>query len=152
MAMKLGFAGKLYVGNPGADGAEPTTYSELKNVKDVSINLSRDRADVTTRAAQGYKVEVATLASLSIEFESIWDSEDAALGIVKSAYFDNSVIWVKALDSGNGSGVKFPASVADFSLNQPLAEAQTVRVTLVPTYHTVGGDYAPPSWVGATEP
>ncbi len=150
MALKLGFAGKLYVGNPATDGAEPTTYSELKNVKDVSINLSRDRADVTTRAAEGYKVEVATLASLSVEFESIWDSEDTALGIVKSAYFNNSVVWVKALDSENGSGVKFPASVADFTLNQPLGEAQTVRITVVPTYHTVAGDYAAPSWVDAT--
>ncbi len=150
MAMKLGFQGSLEVGATGTNGAEPTTYSVLKNVKDVTINLSRDRADVTTRAAQGYKIEVATLASLSVEFESIWDSEDTALGIVKSAYFNNDVVWVKALDSKTGSGVKFPASVADFSLNQPLGEAQTVRITLVPTYHTVAGDYAPPEWVDGT--
>lgn len=148
--MKLGFQGKLLVGAPGADGAEPATYTELKNCKDVTINLSRDRADVTTRAAAGFKVEVATLAGLSVEFESIWDAEDTGLTAIRTAYFDNSVIWVQALDAENGDGVKFPASVADFSLSQPLADAQTVKITLVPTYHTASGDYKAPEWVSAT--
>lgn len=148
--MKLGFQGKLLVGAPGTDGAEPTAYTEMRNCKDVTINLSRDRADVTTRAAAGFKVEVATLAGLSIEFESIWDAEDTGLAAIRTAYFNNSVIWVKALDAENGDGVKFPASVADFTLSQPLADAQTVRITLVPTYHTVGGDYKAPEWVSAT--
>lgn len=149
MALKLGLNGKLYVGAPGTGGAEPTEYTLLNNVKDVTINLDRDKADVTTRSAAGFKVEVGTLANLSIEFDSVWDETDAGLTILFDAFKNNTTVWVKAVDSADAGakGVKFPASVTSFKFNQQLTEAQTVSISVSPTFHTVNGTYAPPQFI-----
>jgi hypothetical protein len=51
-----GFRGET---SPGEAGATGTT--EVKNVKDLSLTLESGDADVTTRAANGWKVSQKTL-------------------------------------------------------------------------------------------
>jgi hypothetical protein len=73
MAVKLGLDAKLYR-NTGTYAAP--VWNEIKNVKDVTLNLEAGEADVTTRGNNGWRATVATLKDGSIEFEMVWDSAD----------------------------------------------------------------------------
>jgi len=74
MATRLGMDAKLYR-NTG-DYATPT-WVEVSNVKDVTLNLEKGEADVTTRANAGWRATVGTLKDASIEFQMVWDTVDA---------------------------------------------------------------------------
>lgn len=139
MAIRLGLEAKLYHGAAGT-----TAASELTNVKDVTLNLETGEADVTTRAAQGWRATIATLKEGSVEFEMIWDTEDAGFSALKNAYFNNTPIALAILDGENGSGLDADFSITNFTRNEPLEEALTVSVTAKPTYST-----RPPAWIDA---
>ncbi|MBT7162271.1 MAG: hypothetical protein HN904_05795, partial [Victivallales bacterium] len=84
MSIKLGMEAKLYYGASGT-----TASTELTNVKDVTLNLESGEADVTTRANAGWRATIGTLKTGSVEFEMIWDSDDAGFTAIKDAYFNN---------------------------------------------------------------
>ncbi|MCC6579871.1 MAG: hypothetical protein IT440_05470 [Phycisphaeraceae bacterium] len=128
---------RLYFGAAGA-----TATSELKNVKDVTLNLETGEADVTTRGNQGWRATVATLKSGSVEFEMVWDTAEPGFSAVKSAYFSNTPIALAILDGENGEGLDADFTVTNFSRSEPLEEAVTVSVTVKPTYSTRA-----PAWV-----
>ena len=62
----LGLEAKLFFGAAGA-----TAATEMKNVKDVTLNMETGEADVTTRAAEGWRLTAATLKEASVEFEMV---------------------------------------------------------------------------------
>jgi predicted secreted protein len=142
MGIKLGMECKLY---HGAAGATATTL--LANVKDLTLNLEKGEADVTTRANQGWRAVVATLKSGSVEFEMVWDTEDAGFAALKNAYFNNTPIALAILDGENGEGLDADFSVTNFTRNEPLEEAVTVNVTVKPTYSTRA-----PAWIEGGTP
>jgi hypothetical protein len=106
--------------------------------------LETGEADVTTRAAQGWRATIATLKEGSVEFEMIWDTEDAGFLALKNSYFNNQPIALAILDGENGSGLDADFSITNFTRNEPLEEALTVSVTAKPTYST-----RPPAWIDA---
>ena len=83
MSLKLGMAAKLYfkVGGVAAAGA----WTELTNVKDVTLSLETGETDVTTRANAGWKATVGTLKEGSVEWEMVWDTVDAGFAAIKNA-------------------------------------------------------------------
>ena len=135
MSIKLGLNAKLY---RNAGTYESPTWNEMTNVKDLTLNLESGEADVTTRGNNGWRATVATLKDGSIEFEMIWDTEDAAFTAIKSAWFAGTSIEFAVMDSGitvDGSqGLRASFSITKFSRNEPLEEAMTVSVTAKPTY------------------
>ena len=72
MAVVLGLDAVLLRGAAGSTGS-----TEVKNVKDLTLNLESGEADVTTRATQGWKASIATLKEASLEFGILYDTEDA---------------------------------------------------------------------------
>jgi hypothetical protein len=140
MSIKLGMEAKLYHGPAGA-----TATTELTNVKDVTLNLESGEADVTTRANAGWRATVGTLKTGSVEFEMIWDSDDAGFAAIKDAYFGNTPIALAILDEENGEGLDADFSITSFSRKEALEEAITVSVTAKPTYSTRA-----PAWVEPT--
>ncbi|MFA7178031.1 MAG: phage tail tube protein [Smithellaceae bacterium] len=130
MAIVLGLDAKLLRGTAGATGA-----TEVKNVKDLTLNLESGEADVTTRATQGWKASVATLKEASLEFGILYDTEDADFAAFQAAYFGNTPIALFVTD-GNGSGLDADWSITGFSMEQNLEEAVTVSVTAKPTAST----------------
>ena len=130
MAIVLGLVAKLLRGTAGATGA-----TEVKNVKDLTLNLESGEADVTTRATQGWKASVATLKEASLEFGILYDTEDADFTAFQAAYFGNTPIALFVTD-GNGSGLDADWSITGFSMEQNLEEAVTVSVTAKPTAST----------------
>ena len=127
MAYKLGLDAKLF---HGAAGSKAST--EMKNVKDVTLNLETGEADITTRAAEGWRITAATLKEASVEFEMVWDTEDSGFTAIQNAYFNNSAISLFVSD-GAGSGLDADFVVTSFSRSEPLEEALTVSVTCKPT-------------------
>lgn len=130
MAIVLGLDAKLLRGIAGATGA-----TEVKNVKDLTLNLESGEADVTTRATQGWKASVATLKEASLEFGILYDTEDADFTAFQAAYFGNTPIALFVTD-GNGSGLDADWSITGFSMEQNLEEAVMVSVTAKPTAST----------------
>jgi predicted secreted protein len=127
MAYKLGLDARLFFGTAGS-----TASSEMTNVKDVTLNLESGEADITTRAAEGWRISAATLKEASLEFEMVWDTQDAGFKAIKNAFFNNSAVALFASD-GDGNGLDADFVVSSFSRSEPLEEALTVSVTCKPT-------------------
>ena len=135
MSVKLGMDAKLYR-NTGT--YETPTWVEITNAKDVNLNLEKGEADVTTRANQGWRATVGTLQDGSVEFEMVWDTDDAGFTAIQEAYFDGTPLEVAVMDgdiaTSGSQGLRATMTVTNFSRNEPLEEAITVSVTLKPTY------------------
>ena len=135
MSTKLGLDAKLYR-NSGTYAAP--SWVEMTNVKDLTLNLESGEADVTTRGNNGWRATVATLKDGSIEFEMVWDTEDAGFEALSAAYFGDTAIGIAAMDGditeAGRRGLWADMAVVDFSREEPLEEALSVKVTLKPTY------------------
>ena len=131
----LGLNCVLYRGEAGQ-----TASTEMKNVKDVEMNLTTGEADITTRAANGWRSYAATLKEASLTFQMNYESDDADLKAIQTAFMNNSAIaFLVGDDKGNGLDADFV--ITEFNIPQPLEEAVTVSVTAKPTLSTRA-----PSW------
>ena len=127
MAYKLGLDAKLFHGPAGA-----TATGEMSNCKDVTLNMETGEADITTRAAKGWRITAATLKEASVEFEMIWDTADAGFNAIQQAYFGNTALSLFVSD-GEGNGLDADFVVTSFSRSEPLEEALKVSVTCKPS-------------------
>ena len=129
MAIKLGLDAKLFRGTAGTQGT-----IEVTNVKDVSLSLESGEADVTTRKAKGWKLSVATLKEASLEITILYDTEDEDFLAFKTAYFTNTPLSLFVTDGDTTAhGLDGDFSVTGFTVDQPLEEAVTVKITAKPT-------------------
>ena len=136
MAIVLGLDAILMRGPAGTTGS-----TEVKNVKDLTLNLESGEADVTTRATKGWRASVATLKEASLEFNILYDTEDEDYNAFADAYFNNAFAdayfnntpMALFVTDGNGTGLDADFSITGFSIEQPLEEALSVSVTAKPT-------------------
>lgn len=138
MSTVLGFNAKLFRGITGGDAE-----TEVKNIKDLTVSLESGEADVTTRAAEGWKASIATLKEASLEFGMLYDTADLDFIAFKSAYLNGTALPLFISD-GAGVGLTADFSITGFSVEQPLEEAMTVSVTAKPTDTTSA---RAPKWV-----
>lgn len=136
MAVVLGLNAKLYRGTAGT-----TAATLLDNVKDVTLTLETGEADVTTRAANGWRITKSTLKTATLEFTMVWNTTDAGFTAIESAFFNGTAIALAALDGSGGSGIDADWNITQFSREEPLEDALTVKVTCKPN-----GDTRNPSW------
>jgi hypothetical protein len=143
MAVRLGLDAKLYR-NTGTIGS--SLWSEVSNVRDVTLNLETGEADVTTRGNDGWRATVGTLKDAGIEFEMVWDTEDSNFAAFKDAFFDGTPIELLVADGNMGDagsqGLRAVCRIITFSRSEALEEAITVSVSAKPTYSA-----SPPEWV-----
>jgi hypothetical protein len=147
MGVKTGMEAKLYYKAGGVAGQGD--WLELTNIKDNTLNLEKGEADVTTRGNNGWKATVGTLKSGSVEFEMVWDPEDAGFAAISAAYFEGTVIGLAILDGAKetGTGLVADFAITNFSRKEPLEEAVSVSVTAKPTYSATA-----PIWMEAGQP
>ena len=135
MGVRLGMEAKLYW-NSGTYAVP--VWEEMGNVKDVTLNLEKGEADVTTRANNGWRATVGTLKEGTIEFEMVWDTADAGFQALKDAYFNDTSIEMAVMDGDitttGSQGLRASFSVTNFSRSEPLEEAIGVSVSLKVTY------------------
>ena len=148
MATRLGMDAKLYR-NTGSFGTP--VWVEIKNVKDVTLNLEKGEADVTTRANGGWRATVGTLKEASIEFQMVWDTDDANFTAIQQAFFGNTPIELAVMDGDmtdpDSEGLRALFEVFNFTRNEALEEAILVDVSVKPTYSA-----NPPAWINGTAP
>ena len=132
---QLGLDAKLFR-NTGTY-ATPS-WTEIGNVRDVTLTLEKGEADVTTRANGGWRATLATLKDASVEFQMVWDTGDAGFAAVRDAYLNNTpldmAVMSGAMSDPDAEGLRAEFDVFSFTRNEPLEEGITVSVTLKPTY------------------
>lgn len=136
MGIVLGLDAKLYIDD--ADNYAAPSWSEVCNVKDLTLNLETAEADVTTRCSNGWRGTVATIKDGTIEFQMVWDTADANFQVLKDAFLNNDAINVAAMDGDittpGSEGLRAVMMVSNFSRTENLEEALMVDVTLKITY------------------
>lgn len=153
MAAKLGLDAKLYY-DTSADPYGSPTWVEIGNCQDLTINLDKSEADVTVRANNGWEAILGALKAGGLDFKMIYDNADGAFVAVRNAFLNNTNLHIAAMDGpmvaptgGTASqGLWAVMTVTKFTKNEPLKEAQTVDVTIKPTYHTT----LHPQWMSGT--
>ncbi len=138
MAVVLGLNAKAYVSST-YDG----TYTEITNIRDVTVNLEKSEADITTRGGGGFRQSVGTLKDGSVEFQMVWDTADANFTTFRTAFFGDDTVYCKFLDGASGQGLHAAFSIVNFTRTEALEEALMVDVSLKVTKDT---DLSP-TWV-----
>jgi len=136
MGTRFGFEAKLLRGASGSTGD-----TEVKQVKDLTLNLEADESDVTTRASGGWKNVVEGLLDGSIEFGIPNDPSNADYQAFLNAFLNKSAIALFVTD-GAGSGLDADFAITKFGIDQALSSRQSVSVTAKPTEST-----RVPKWV-----
>ena len=143
MSTRLGMDAKLYR-NTGSF-ATPV-WTEVTNVKDLTLNLEKGEADVTTRANGGWRATVGTLKDASIDFQMVWDTADGGFAAIQAAFFGNTPIEFAVMDGDitapDSEGLRATFDIFSFTRNEALEEAIMVDVSIKPTY----ADNAP-QWI-----
>jgi hypothetical protein len=143
MSVKLGLDGKLYR-NTGTYAVP--VWNEVKNVKDLTLNLEKGEADVSTRGNNGWRALLATLKDGSIEFEMVWDTEDDDFVAFRDSWFNNTAVELAVMDGditvAGTQGLRALMMVFNFTRTEALEEAMMASVTVKPTYSA-----NPPAWL-----
>jgi len=145
---RLGYECKLYYdATPLADGAVGGSWNEVTAVRDLTCNLDKDEADMTTRANAGWKATRGSLRDGSLEFDLLYDSGDAAITAIRTAYLTNALIALAAMDGdiavAGAEGFVANFEIMSFSQPQPLTEGVTISVTAKPRDHHQWYEKAP---------
>lgn len=148
MASVLGLEAKLYIDDQ-ASYASPT-WAEVSNVKDLTLTLEKNLADVSTRGSGGWRANRAVLKDATIGFKMIWDTSDVNFQIIRDAFLDNEFVNVAAMDGDietpGSEGLRAMCEVSKFTRNEPLEEALDVDVELKPAFFPSD----PPEWLSVT--
>lgn len=147
MAHVLSEDAKLYY-NTGSY-ATPT-WTEITNVKDLTLSMDKGEVDLTTRASGGFNEFGDGLIDASVEFNILWDSSDTAFTALRTAFFAKTSVECLVLDgpsaTAGSQGLRATMMVKSFTRNESLGEALMVDVTLRP----VKNSDAAPAWFTAS--
>lgn len=135
----IGYEGKLYYKVGGIAGGG--SWTELTNVRDVTINSEDTEVDVTTRASGGHRAVVQGLRTYTIEFEMVWDTSDTGFNALRDAFLNRTAIGIKAFELAAGQGPQFDGVVLTMTRNEPLDDVDTASITVKPTRSATA-----PSW------
>jgi hypothetical protein len=143
MGVKLGGEAKLYFCAAGIGGSPE--WTEITPVKDLTLNVEKGEAEVSTRGGGGWKATIGALKDAVVEFEIVADDENAGFVALRTAFFDGTVLGLAVMDGpvteGGREGLWADCAILKFDRNEPLEEAITVSVTAKPTYSA-----NPPQW------
>jgi hypothetical protein len=138
-------------GTLDADGyshaaAAPSGLTAINKLKDLTLNLDKGSADVTTRGNNGFTAEAVTLKTAEITGVMIYDPTDAGVSVILKSYFTDSVVPFAFLDGDKATagttGLWADCQVHKLEKGEPIDGAQTLNVTIKPTLTAV-----PPEWI-----
>ena len=135
MSHVLGMNAKLYR-NTATYGTP--TWDLVGNVRDLTLALTKDVVDVTTRGNNGWKAEVGTLKDGSVDFSMVWDTEDTDFTAMQTAFLAGTLIDFAVMDGDittpGSQGLRAEFDIMTFSRNENLTEALMVDVSMKPGY------------------
>ncbi len=147
MGVRLGLEAVLYR-NTGTYNVP--VLVKVDNVKDLTLNLEKGEADVTTRGNNGWKAMVGVLKDATIDFGMVWNTSDANFAAIRDSFMASDVtgatieffVMSADVDEADAEGLRASFMVSKFTKNEALEEAQSVDVTIRPTFSTHA-----PEWV-----
>ena len=150
MANVLGLNGKAYRNTNTGSDANATPYWDLMdNITDVTLNLSKETADVTVRGGSGYTLRVATLKDFTVSFQMIYDTTNTDYTTLEDAFLNDTVLQYAFCDgeiaTTGTQGFKAFCYVTNFSRSEALRDAFRVDVELSAAYYTESGSIVPPT-------
>lgn len=99
------------------------TFTEAKNVKNVSLSRSADEIDTTTRAANGYHTSQPGLKTVSLSFELLEeDPSDTIVSALEAAYTGAAAIGIQV------GSYDADWSITKFDRSEDLDQAVTYSV------------------------
>ncbi|MEP0846065.1 MAG: hypothetical protein HRF50_04490 [Phycisphaerae bacterium] len=132
---RLGRDAELAYNTDGIGGGG--TWVAITNAKDVTINGETVETDVSMRATGKFKATAVALIDLGVEFEMVWDPDDAGFAALHAAWLSAGTIGIRVSDrpytDPGARGHRFDAVVTNFSKSEPQEGHQTVSVTVKPT-------------------
>ena len=143
MAFKLGLNAKLYRDTGSA-------WDLVGNVKNLTLNMDKSEADVTTRANNGWKANIAALKDASVEFDMVYDLADTDMTTLLAAFLADTSIRFIVMDglldvaAAGSQGLQASFMINKFTIPQNLEEAIMCNVSMKPTYAAVA-----PAWVSS---
>lgn len=150
--------------DPQVPSPDPSTFTEILTAMDVTLNLTAATADVTTRAAGGWRQNVATLKEASVDLTVLWEPDDTVFVELMNSYMDQCPLtylvldgpkggWASAGDEGrcdqlgDVTGLMSDFMITSFTRSEALEEGVTADVTL-----EVSLGIVTPTWVIYPEP
>lgn len=119
-----------------ADAAAVTgaTLTELTQVRDVTLNLTKATADVSTRGNNGWRATAATLKEASVDFEIVAKAGDAGVEAIRNAFMNNTEIPLVFVDDAiaieDAEGPAGNWEVSQFNRTEALEDAVKYQVTV----------------------
>jgi hypothetical protein len=110
------------------------TWIEATNVRDVTIGLTKTRADMTTRGAT-WRLTRGALKEGPINFQVKWDSADALCAALLDSWLNNTKLGLTFLDGDETLTAQGPAGnweCMEFNRNEPLEEGVMIDVVVEP--------------------
>lgn len=144
---RLGLEAVLYRNN--GTYAAPALV-RVDNVVDLTVNLEKAEANVTTRGNNGWEALLGSLKTGSIDFNIIWNTTDANFTALKNSFFSATPLPIEFfimsadVDEADSEGLRATFDVFKFTKNEQLREAQSVDITIKPTISANA-----PQWVVA---
>lgn len=130
----LGLNAKAYF-HTTAGISEPSSMTELSNIKDVILNFDKAEVDTSTRANSGWRTKASSLKDCSIDIEMQCKTGDAGLTAIKNSWLNNTVVAMAfltaAYDEEGAEGPIGDFSVTKFTRSEPLEGVITYSATLV---------------------
>lgn len=97
--------------------------------QDVSLDLTKDKQETTTRDDNGYGNSQGGIKSLSSDITALWVPTDTALTAIIDAWTDDSTLSFEAVDS-SGYGWSCDVGVYELSRDEALEDACTIDITV----------------------
>lgn len=120
----------------------------LTNIRDETLNMDKALADVTTRAANGWRLQVGTLKNGTVDTQMLYDTEDADFVTIRDAFLNDTRLLMGFFDGDPAvtgtQGLVGGFGVTNFTQNRQLEEAVMMDVTLTVRENDEGEG---PSWI-----
>ena len=136
MATVIGIDAKLYYDASGVGGS---SWVELTNVRDVTLELDKSEVDVSNRAYGGWRAIQGAMKEAVITWDMVYDTTDTGFVAIRTAWFSDTVPFGLCICDGaeatsGTQGLKVDCEILGFGIPQPMEDALKVNVRAKPTY------------------
>lgn len=150
MAVSKGKDAVLYY-NTGSYGTP--TWSAICNVTDVSVSMTKNASDASTRCGDGWVESIPGLRDATVTFTSNFDKSDTEQGVLITSYLTDATVDIYVADgditaSGTYEGFRAVCMVSNMSIDQPLDDVQKINFELRPEATSNGA----PEWLQTVTP
>lgn len=149
---KLGL--EMWTGRNTGTIASPT-WDEIGPIRDETIELSKALVDITTRLANGWRLQRGTLKDARVTSQMLYLPGDTDFDAIQSAFFNDTQVLLGLLDgdpavSGTYYGLHAAFNVVEFSQPRELEGAVIVDLAFVMDLEDT--TLTAPAWVTIVTP